>query len=54
MKLLSSKRALCVAVVVVVAIVAGWKGNFDAWEWWDGMALGIVFCRCQTCGARAA
>lgn len=30
MKFLSPERLLCVAVVV--AIVAGWKGTFDAWE----------------------
>lgn len=30
MKFLSSERVLCVAVIV--AIVAGWKGNLDALE----------------------
>lgn len=52
MKFLSSKRVLCVAVAV--AIVDGWKGNFDAWEQQGRVDLGIVLCCCQACGARAA
>lgn len=40
-EILSSERVLCVAVVV--AIVAGWKGNFDAWENRVRVDLGIVF-----------